>query len=86
MKKHLNFISAGGNCTDVFICTEKPAATRSGVQTHCSIFAGIVEERRDLWRVYDMFYSTPKSYDCKRFTSFDDAKAFLESLIALESD
>ena len=86
MSKYLKFIAADSICTDVFVCREVQAATPSGIQTQCRVFAGIVEERPDLWKVYDMFYSTPKSYDCKRFTSLDDAKAFLESLIALESD
>lgn len=65
---------------------ERPAASRSGEQTVTVPYAGICTGHNGTFVVYDAFHGERNAFADKVCATLDEAKAFVESIFALESD
>lgn len=65
---------------------ERPAVTRSGEQTVNLPYAGICTRPDGTFVVYDAFHGERNAFPDKVCATLDEAKAFVESVFALESD
>ena len=65
---------------------ERPAANRSGEQTVTVPYAGICTGADGTFVVYDAYHGTRNAFADKVCATLDEAKTFVESIFALESD
>lgn len=65
---------------------ERPAANRSGEQTVSVPYAGICTSPGGTFVVYDAYHGARDAFADKVCATLDEAKLYVESVFALESD